>query len=76
VRKCAGLLELVSGIAPATSTRPKTTKDGKGRIKNAPSIGRKEEVKLVYKMIEPYFIALKVLTEDEELNIGDLFEIL
>jgi hypothetical protein len=34
VRKCAGLLELVSGIAPATSTRPKTTKDGKGRIKN------------------------------------------
>jgi hypothetical protein len=76
VRKCAGLLELVSGIAPATSTRPKTTKDGKGRIKNAPSIGRKEGVKLVYKMIEPYFVALKGLTENEELNIGDLFEIL
>jgi hypothetical protein len=49
--KVRGLLELVSGIAPATSTRPKTTKDGKGRIKNAPSIGGKEEVKLVYKMI-------------------------
>jgi hypothetical protein len=76
VRKCTGLLELVSGVAPATSTRPKTTKDGKGRVKNAPSNGRKEEVKLVYKMIEPYFVALKGLTENKELNIGVLFEIL
>jgi hypothetical protein len=45
-------------------------------MRNAPSIGREEEVKLVYKMIEPYFVALKVLTENEELNIGVLFEIL
>jgi hypothetical protein len=76
VRKCAGLLELVSGIAPATSTRPKTTKDGKGRLKNGPSIGRKEEVKLVYKLLEPYFVALKGLIGNEEVNIGDLFDIL
>jgi hypothetical protein len=66
VRKCAGLLELVSGTAPATSTRPKTTKDGKGRVKNAPSIGRKEEVKLVYKMIEPYFVALRMRSSISE----------
>ena len=63
----------MSGSAPLTSTRQKIAKEGK--IKNATSIGRKEELLLAYKLAEPYLDALIRLTKSETTK-ESLFEIL
>jgi hypothetical protein len=61
-RKVPGLLAMVSGSTPTTSTRAKSSKGGQSGSKSSNLTGRNEEMMLVYKLIEPYFVALKTLT--------------
>jgi hypothetical protein len=76
VVKMSGLLQLVSGSFPITSTRTYSKASNEFVFTSSSSLGRKEEILLPYKLLEPYFQSLSVLIGDGERDIDDFYSIL